>query len=59
MLKRYLNLPVSVPPKKIQIDLVAQVQTLHNQALSLRNQAQSCLDQASQEVEKLILGEAQ
>lgn len=56
MIHRYLNLPVSLPTLEVQAVIVAQIQALQNEAISLRTQAALTLSSAKQEVEKLILG---
>ena len=58
MLHRYLALPVSVPSKDEQADLVNQVESILSHANSLQQQAMSLLAKAKQKMETMILGEA-
>ena len=46
MIHRYLNLPISVPPKEIQQKLVDAIDDLQRQTISLREQANMKLEQA-------------
>jgi restriction endonuclease S subunit len=56
MIHRYLALPVSLPPMKVQADIVAEIQALQGQAIQLRQQAQKKLDTAKAQVERMIFG---
>jgi len=58
MIHRYMDLPVSLPTLREQEKIVAEVQSLQNQATALRQQALQKLDAAKAQVEQLIFGVA-
>lgn len=54
-----LKLPIITPPIDVQQQIVNEIFSIYDQAQALRLQAQTCLQQAKQRVEKMILGESQ
>lgn len=56
MIHRYLALPVSLPTLHKQAEIVAEINALQNEAITLREKARDVLNIAKCEVETMILG---
>jgi Type I restriction modification DNA specificity domain len=53
----FQKLAIPLPPLTVQQKIATEIEALKIQAQTLRQQAQATLDQAKQQVEKIILGE--
>ena len=51
-----LRLPIITPPIEVQQKIVSEISSIHTEAQALRQQAKTCLEDAKQLVEKMILG---
>lgn len=54
-----LKLPIVTPPIDVQQKIINEISSIHTQAQALRQQAQTCLEQAKQKIEEMIMGESQ
>lgn len=59
IMSEYLDQNVIVPPIEVQNEIVVQIQKIRNQANDLEAEANLVLENAIQEIEKMILGETE